>query len=119
MRVRYLGCTDDQVTYGGHDDPRRVLIVGEVYRVKSRTLRDWSTSVRLVGIQGQFNSVCFEDVAERETQEPLDVAMQRLAEVLVAVIRDVLRVAGQEAANRAHNQDVDRVRAMLRRSIDA
>lgn len=66
MRVRYIGCSEEQITYGGHDDPRHLLRVGEVYEVESWEVYAWQTKVALLGVPGRFNSVCFEDVQVRE-----------------------------------------------------
>lgn len=61
-RVRFIGATDDQVAYGGHPDPRGLLVVGEYYDVEKWDVEAWVTRVSLRGLPGlQFNSVCFEE----------------------------------------------------------
>jgi len=62
-KVRFVECSDEQVNYGGHADPRKVLKIGEVYEVDHTEVGNWKTDVFLVGFDGGFNSVCFEDVA--------------------------------------------------------
>lgn len=58
--VRYIGCSDDQLTYNGTaDDPRPVLGEDEVYKVESVESHPWYTLVKLVAIDGWFPSVCF------------------------------------------------------------
>jgi len=60
MRVKYIGCTDEQVRWGGNDDPRTVLEEGQEYEVEEKEVHSWHTKIKLVGVEGKFNSVCFE-----------------------------------------------------------
>jgi hypothetical protein len=60
-KLVYTGATDAQVRWGGNSDPRGVLIEGRVYTVEHTDVRSWHTKIKLVGIDGWFNSVCFED----------------------------------------------------------
>lgn len=62
QKVRYLGATSEQVAWSGNDDPRKVLIIGEVYGVEDFEIHNWHTKIRLVGINGQFNDASFEYV---------------------------------------------------------
>lgn len=62
IKVRYIGASDAQVLWGNCDDPRDVLVEGEVYEVEDREAHTWHTKLSLVGVEGQFNSVCFEEV---------------------------------------------------------
>lgn len=62
MQVRYIGASDTQVNWGSNDDPRGVLVEGEVYEVAAREVHTWHTKLSLVGVKGRFNSVCFEEV---------------------------------------------------------
>lgn len=59
-RVKYRGCTDGQVMFGGNDDPRGVLRRGGEYRVEFRLVGRFHSQVKLVGRRGLFNTVCFE-----------------------------------------------------------
>jgi hypothetical protein len=61
-KVRFLGATPEQISWGGNDDPNPLLTIGEVYEVEDADIRSWHTKVKLVGIEGRFNSVSFEDV---------------------------------------------------------
>lgn len=62
-KVRFLGASDDQVRFGGGDDPRPLLTVGEVYAVKSVDVHSWHTRITLRQFPSKwFNSVCFENV---------------------------------------------------------
>lgn len=61
-RVKYVGATDEQVRWGGNDDPRGLLTEGAEYEVETREVRSWHTKVTLKGVAGRFNSVCFEKV---------------------------------------------------------
>lgn len=60
MKVKYIGASDAQVQWGNCDDPRDVLIEGAVYEVEKEDVHTWHTKLHLVGIEGRFNSVCFE-----------------------------------------------------------
>ena len=60
MKVRYIGASDAQAQWGGCDDPRDVLVEGEVYEVDKKEIYAWNTKILLVGVEGRFNSVCFE-----------------------------------------------------------
>lgn len=63
MRVKYIGATDEQVRWGGNDDPRKILTCGQVYEVWRVEEHTWHTRYYLDGYeQYQFNSVCFEVV---------------------------------------------------------
>jgi hypothetical protein len=63
-RVRYTGdASDDQVRWGGNDDPRGVLEPGAEYVVEEEEVHTWHTKYHLVGVPGlRFNSVHFADV---------------------------------------------------------
>lgn len=63
MKVIYTGATDAQVNWGGGDDPRGVLVEGQEYEVEHRDVHSWHTKLTLAGVEGRFNSVCF-DVVE-------------------------------------------------------
>ncbi|MBT7338580.1 MAG: hypothetical protein HN802_02675 [Candidatus Jacksonbacteria bacterium] len=62
MKVKYIDCTDQQVSYRGHSDPRNLLKQNKVYEVARWDEFPWHTDVTLVGIIGRFNSVCFEKI---------------------------------------------------------
>jgi len=69
MIVRFLECIDAQVTYGGHDDPRKDLTVGKEYAISSVMVHSFCTSITLYGYEGKFNSVCFALVGASEFAE--------------------------------------------------
>ena len=58
-RVVCMGASNDQVAYGSGDDPRTVLALGGEYTIEVSDVYDWHTLVKLEGVQGRFNSVCF------------------------------------------------------------
>lgn len=62
MKVKYLGCTDDQAKWGSGQDPRKSLVEGQVYELEFEDEHSWHTLYYLEGIDGGFNSVCFEEV---------------------------------------------------------
>jgi hypothetical protein len=58
-RAIYIGCIDEQVAWGSNDDPRKVMIEGDIYRIEKVELHSYHTKLRFRGIKGKFNSVCF------------------------------------------------------------
>ena len=63
MKVRYVGCSDDQVAFGGNKDPRPLLKEGEVYTVLEKKVHSYHTKYFLtVHPTLPFNSVSFEPV---------------------------------------------------------
>jgi hypothetical protein len=60
--VKYIGVTDEQVNWGGNDDPRDVLVEGSLYNITEVEVHNWHAKVRLEGIEGWFNSVSFREV---------------------------------------------------------
>lgn len=60
--VVYTGASDDQVRWGGTDDPRFCLAIGQEYTVETEDVHRWHTKITLLEFPGkQFNSVCFKD----------------------------------------------------------
>ena len=62
--VRYVGASDAQVNWGGCDDPREILVEGDLFLLEDVEVHSWHTKVKLKGIEGRFNSVCFEHVPD-------------------------------------------------------
>jgi len=63
MRVKYIGATDDQVRWGGNDDPRNLLVVGNCYDVKYTEEHSWHTKLILEDFTDKkFNSVSFVEI---------------------------------------------------------
>jgi hypothetical protein len=60
-KVIYIGATDEQVRWGGNDDPRGLLTEGQTYTVEKTEVHSWHTKIKLSGVAGWFNSVCFRD----------------------------------------------------------
>lgn len=58
----YIGATDEQVQWGNNADPRGVLIEGHTYCLYQEEIHNWYTKLYFVGVDGGFNSVCFEEV---------------------------------------------------------
>ena len=59
-KVRYLGCTDAQISWGSNSDPRKVLKIGKKYIISDIDVHSWHTKISLEGIVGKYNSACFE-----------------------------------------------------------
>ena len=62
QQVKYIGASDEQVRFGNGSDPRPVLTVGKIYDLESRDMYPSHTKFKLVGVEGKFNSVWFEEV---------------------------------------------------------
>jgi len=62
-KVEYLGCSDAQINYRGHDDPRGKLTEGQTYEIHYKRVWNSYTDIYLVGYEKfRFNSVCFRTV---------------------------------------------------------
>lgn len=58
--VIYIGAFDEQVRWGGNDDPRGLLTEGETYEVDDVEVHSWHTKYALRGFTGKkFNSASF------------------------------------------------------------
>ena len=64
MKVKYVGASDEQISWGSNDDPRDILDEGNIYEVDRKEVHTWHTKYYLKGIEGAFNSVCFEIVED-------------------------------------------------------
>ena len=62
-KVMFVGCTRSQQMWGENDDPNGMLTLLHQYTVEAVEVHTWHTKVRLAGIEGQFNSVCFTEVS--------------------------------------------------------
>ena len=61
MKVKYIGATDEQVAFGGCDDPRGLLVEDAMYELQKEYVSSWHTKYEIVGFKDKkFNSVCFE-----------------------------------------------------------
>lgn len=58
-RAIFIGCIDEQVSWGSNDDPRKVMIEGDIYTIKKVEPHSYHTKLYFRGIKGKFNSVCF------------------------------------------------------------
>lgn len=63
-KVKYIGCSQSQIDFGGHDDPRYILQIGGIFTIEDMRVYNWFTRIKLKGIWGRFNSVCFEKIVE-------------------------------------------------------
>ena len=61
-KVIYTGSSNEQVRWGGNDDPRECLIQGHIYMIEKVETHSWHTKLHLRGVYGRFNSVSFEKV---------------------------------------------------------
>jgi len=59
--VEFLGCSKEQINWGSNDDPH-MLNKGKCYIVEAVEVHRQHTKIKLQGIEGMFNSVCFIDI---------------------------------------------------------
>lgn len=60
--VKFIGCTREQVNWGNNTDPTDLLMVNGVYYVEQLIIKSSHTKLILRGVEGKFNSVCFESL---------------------------------------------------------
>ena len=58
--VKFVGCSKEQVAWGNNTDPEDLLVPGGVYFVQQMIVKSSHTKLILRGVEGKFNSVCFE-----------------------------------------------------------
>lgn len=61
-KLKYIGCDDCQASWSRCDDPRGVLTKDKKYKVEQYDVHTWHTRVKLMDIEGWFNSTCFSGV---------------------------------------------------------
>jgi hypothetical protein len=64
-KVKFIGCSEDQIKWGGNDDPKQILVIGNTYIVEDVDVHTWHTKLYLKGVCGKYNSVCFETIDGR------------------------------------------------------
>lgn len=69
-QVRLIKSTDDQVRWGGNNDPYKAgMQDGVIYDVIDIEIHSLHTKIRLHGYEGQFNSASFEWLDETALDE--------------------------------------------------
>lgn len=63
--VIFIGASEDQIKWGGNDDPNKYLKRGDLAVIESVEVHSWHTKLYLHGIPGKFNSVSFK-IAQNE-----------------------------------------------------
>lgn len=58
--VKFTGCSREQVNWGNNTDPDPLLVYGGVYYVQELIVKSSHSKLVLRGVEGKFNSVCFE-----------------------------------------------------------
>jgi hypothetical protein len=61
-KVKFIGCSKEQIDWGNNDDPNKLLFVGDKYIIEKVEIHSQHTKLTLRGVSGRFNSVCFEKV---------------------------------------------------------
>jgi hypothetical protein len=60
VKAQYIGCDEEQIRWGGNDDPRDLLVKDRWYEVKTVEPHRWHTKIVLCDHPDlKFNSVCF------------------------------------------------------------
>ena len=63
MRMKFKGASDAQAEWGGNEDPRKFMSVGDVVTLVDKEVHDWHTKLIFKEYPGKkFNSVCFDPV---------------------------------------------------------
>ena len=72
-QVRYIGNTPEFLRSGSPYNSTSQLIKGNTYLVEHVEIRAQHTKIKLIGVDGNFNSVCFEKAVGCIRQaKPLD-----------------------------------------------
>lgn len=61
-KIKFIGCSREQIQWGSNDDPTDILMIGETYKVSKVEIHSQHTKVSLEGFGGKFNSVCFDSL---------------------------------------------------------
>lgn len=64
MKVMYIGASQEQINWGGNDDPRPLLTEGAIYEVEKREVHSYHTKISLKMIEGKFNDASFRYLEE-------------------------------------------------------
>tara|TARA_Y100000310_G_C20680591_1_gene815714 strand:+ start:1273 stop:1464 length:192 start_codon:yes stop_codon:yes gene_type:complete len=62
MKVIYKGASEKQIAWGSNNDPRNTLEEDKVYEVEDKEIYTWHTKIKLVDVEGWFNSISFDYV---------------------------------------------------------
>lgn len=60
-QVTFKGANDNQIRFGGGDDPTNILSPGNTYQVKQHSRQYTNNTVKLEGIEGNFNAYLFKE----------------------------------------------------------
>ena len=66
MKVKFTGCSEAQAKWGSCTGNHNSLSIGTTYELDHTEPHSWHTKVFLVGVEGSFNSVCFEEANDGE-----------------------------------------------------
>ena len=75
-KVKYIGASNDQVNFGGNDDPRGILLLNTVYEVAEFDVHSYYTKIKLVNTSGWFNDVSFQYINGEPNKKELYQDMQ-------------------------------------------
>lgn len=48
MSVRFVGCSDLQASWTGNADPRKFLVIGDLYKISQASIHSTTTELELV-----------------------------------------------------------------------
>ncbi|MGE0637358.1 MAG: hypothetical protein AB7G44_06245 [Bacteroidia bacterium] len=92
--MRFIDATDEQVKWGNNDDPRLVLEKGRIYEIEDAEIHSYHTKLSFVGINGKFNSVCFEWIDHMSFKGRAELGFQKLKEqepITIEIAREQVR----------------------------
>lgn len=71
-KVTFSGCSDEQATWAGGKDPRKLLEKGQVYEIVKTEVYEWHTHyyIEVDGKEVPFNSACFGEWEEKIIELP-------------------------------------------------
>ena len=68
-RIKFIESSIEQVCWGSNKNPDNILIIGSTYEIEDIEVHSWHTKIKLVGIDGLFNSVSFDFLPIKEMRK--------------------------------------------------
>ncbi len=78
----FIGASPEQVSWGGNDDPNKVMKEGDIVEIEKVETHTWHTKLYFKGITGKFNSVSFKPVPPYINPNPKEVSESDLKKAL-------------------------------------
>src|SRR5688572_1417702 len=81
-KVMFIGASEDQVKWGGNDDPNKIMKEGDIVEIETVEVHSWHTKLYFVGLTGKYNSVSFKPVPDYINPNPKKVSEADLKKAL-------------------------------------